>query len=425
MKTNLPHIDEELSIQYPGWGVLAAAFTGVMVSFAPIVPYTFSLFLDPLHAAFGWKREAMGGAFALAAITVALVSPLIGLLLDRLPPRRIILPGILVFAIGLAALSRLTSHIVQFYATFFIIGLVANATAQFAYTRTILTWFTTHRGMALALLLTGSGIGSILIPPLTEWMIQHHGWRSGFLLLGGIALLGFPLTAMLVRNRPEAAVVRSEHHADIGMTVPAALRTAAFWILAFITILSAFSENGLVTNLASILTQHGVLATTAALALSIRGGAGIIGRLGIGFAIDRVSPERIQSFVLALAAAGTLILAFAGSAWVALLGAAVLGVGLGSEADVGPYLLARYFGRRHFSVLYGLTWTAYAIGGATGPLWIGHMYDRAGAYIPRFIVYLAAVAFGAVILSFFLPSDRESIKSEQGMRANASVPLED
>ena len=424
MKTNSPPVDEESSIRYPGWGVLAAAFTGVMVSFAPIVPYTFSLFLDPLHAAFGWKREAMGGAFALAAITVALVSPLIGILLDRFPPRRTILPGILVFAVGLAALSRLTPNIVQFYATFFVIGLVANATAQFAYTRTILTWFTTRRGFALALLLTGSGVGSILIPPLTEWMIQHHGWRSGFLLLGGIATLGFPLTALLVRNRPEAAIFRTEHREDKGVTVAAALRTTAFWILAFITILSAFSENGLVTNLASILTQHGILAASAALALSVRGGAGIIGRLGVGFAIDRVSPERIQSLVLALATAGTLILAFAGSTWAALLGAAVLGVGLGSEADVGPYLLARYFGRRHFSVLYGLTWTAYAIGGATGPLWIGHLYDRAGAYLPRFIVYLAAVAFGAVILSFFLQSGRESLPSERELIANAGVPLE-
>ena len=425
MKTNSRLVDEESSIRYPGWGVLAAAFTGVMVSFAPIVPYTFSLFLDPLHAAFGWKREAMGGAFALAAITVAFVSPLIGILLDRFPPRRTILPGILVFAVGLAALSRLTSHIVQFYATFFVIGLVANATAQFAYTRTILTWFTTHRGKALALLLTGSGMGSILIPPLTEWMIQHHGWRSGFLLLGGIATLGFPLTALLVRNRPEATIVRSEHRADTGMTVAAALRTATFWILAFITIFSAFSENGLVTNISSILTQHGVLAATAVLALSVRGGAGIIGRLGVGFAIDHVSPERIQSIVLALAAAGALILAFAGTAWSALLGAAILGVGLGSEADVCPYLLARYFGRRHFSVLYGLSWTAYAIGGATGPLWIGHLYDRAGTYLSRFIIYLASVAFGAVILSFFLRSDQESITSERKMIANAGVPLED
>lgn len=404
--------------------MLAAAFTGVMVSFAPIVPYTFSLFLDPLHAAFGWKREAMGGAFALAAITVALVSPLIGILLDRFPPSRVILPGILVFAIALATLSRLTPNIIQFYATFFVIGLVANATAQFAYTRTVLTWFASRRGFALALLLSGSGIGSIVIPPLTEWMIEHHGWRSGFLLLSAIAILGFPLAAWLVRNRPEAAIVRSEHRANTGMTVAAALRTAAFWILAFITIFSAFSENGLVTNLASILTQHGVLVATAALALSVRGGAGIIGRLGIGFAIDRVSPERIQSFVLALAAAGTLILAFAGAGWSALLGAAVLGVGLGSEADVGPYLLARYFGRRHFSVLYGLTWTAYAIGGATGPLWIGHMYDRAGAYLPRFIVYLAMVAFAAVTLSCFLRSRHENMTSDQEVIANVGVRLE-
>ncbi len=425
MTTNPHPVDEESSIHYPGWDVLAAAFCGVMVSFAPIVPYTFSLFLDPLHAAFGWKREAMGGAFALAAITVALVSPLIGILLDRFPPRRIILPGILVFAVALATLSRLTSHIVQFYATFFVIGLVANATAQFAYTRTILTWFSTHRGTALALLLTGSGIGSILIPPLTEWMIQHHGWRSAFLLLGCIAILGLPLTALLVRNRPEAAIIRSAQRVDTGVTVAAALRTAAFWILAFITILSAFSENGLVTNLTSILTQHGVLVATAALALSVRGGAGIIGRLAIGFAIDRIAPERIQTFVLALAAAGTLILAFASAGRSALFGAAILGVGLGSEADVGPYLLARYFGRRHFSVLYGLTWTAYAIGGATGPLWIGYLYDGVGAYLSRFIVYLAAVAFGAVVLSFFLRSEDNGITSARGVTASGDVPFEE
>lgn len=424
MNTALPPSEVENSLRYPGWRVLVAAFTGVMVSFAPIVPYTFSLFLDPLHQAFGWKREAMGGAFALAAITVALVSPLIGLLIDRFPPRRTILPAIFIFAIALASLSRLTPNIFQFYLTFFIIGLVANATAQFAYTRTVLTWFSSHRGLALALLLSGSGVGSILFPPLTEWIIEHHGWRAAFLSLGAIALLGLPLTAWLVRNRPEAAIVRAEHHADKGMTVAAALRTVAFWILAIITVLSAFSENGLITNLASILTQHGVLAATAALALSFRGGASIIGRLGVGFALDRFSPERIQSIVLGLAAAGTLILAFSGSTWTALLGATILGVGLGSEADVTPYLLARYFGRRHFSALYGLTWTAYAVGGATGPLWIGHLYDSAGAYLPRFIVYLAVVALGAVILSFFLQSDTQTAATQQEIAPAATLPLE-
>jgi predicted MFS family arabinose efflux permease len=392
--------DNENSIRYPGWGVAAAAFVGVMTSFAPIVPYTFSLFLNPLHAEFGWQRQAMGGTFALAAITVALVSPLIGLLLDRFPPRRIILPSILIFALALASLSRMGPAIGRFYVTFFLLGLVANGTAQFAYARTILTWFRKHRGFALALILTGSGVGSILIPPATQWAIQHHGWRSGYLLLAGIALLGFPLTAVLVRNKPVVEVQKET--ATSGMSVRAVFSTAAFWLLCGITVLSAFSENGLVTNLAAILTEHGVTAQSAAVALSVRGGAGIIGRLCVGLLIDRFSAQRIQTLILLLAAMGTFVLSFAGSPTVAFIGAALLGVGLGSEADVLPYLLARYFGRKHFSVLYGLSWTAYAIGGATGPMFIGHLYDVSGAYHVRYIVYLAAVAFAAALVSLML-----------------------
>ena len=425
MNTHTPSADQENAIRYPGWGVLAAAFTGVMVSFAPIVPYTFSLFLDPLHEAFGWKREAMGGAFALAAITVALVSPVIGILLDRFTPRRIILPGIIIFAFGLAALSRLTPNIVQFYASFFVLGLVANATAQFAYTRTVLTWFTTHRGMALALLLTGSGVGSILFPPLTQWMIQHHGWRSAYLFLGCIALLGIPLTAVLVRNRPERPVLQADSTAESSATVAVALRASVFWIFAAITILSAFSENGLVTNLTAVLAQRGLLASSAALILSIRGGAGIVGRLCVGYALDRFSARRIQTLVLALTAIGTLILAFAGTGVTAAVGATALGVGLGSEADVLPYLLARYFGRKNFSALYGLTWTAYAIGGATGPLWMGHMYDSAGGiYKSDSVVFLAGIASVAAVLSLFLPRITKLSEPEMEITASSSVVVE-
>ncbi len=400
--------DDEATIAYAGWPVLAAAFFGVMVSFAPIVPYTFSLFLEPLHSAFGWQRQAIGGAFALAAITVALVSPAIGLLLDKLPPRRVILPSIVVFAAALASLARLGSDIRSFYITFFVLGLVANGTAQFAYTRTILTWFSKHRGLALALLLTGSGVGSIVIPPLTQWFIANHGWRSGYLFLGGLALLGLPLSALLVRNRSTLQPA-AEAASSSGVSISTALHSSPFWILATIIMLSAFSENGLVTNMAAMLHDHGITLNAAAFALSVRGGAGILGRLGTGYLIDRFPAQKIQTLILTLAAAGTLILAFAGSSAFALFGAALLGIGLGSEADIAPYLLARYFGRKHFSVLYGLTWTAYAIGGATGPLVIGHLYDKHGRYEPRFIVGLAAVAFSAAIISLLLREQQPDV----------------
>jgi predicted MFS family arabinose efflux permease len=415
--------DEESSIHFTGWQVAAAAFVGVMVSFAPIIPYTFSLFLNPLHAAFGWQREAISGTFAVAAITVAVVSPGIGVLLDRYPPRRIILPSIVIFALALASLSRLGPGIQRFYFTYFILGLVANGTAQFAYTRTILTWFRSRRGLALALILTGSGVGSILIPPLTQWVIDHHGWRDAYLMLGCIALLGLPLTALLVRNR---VVPQQEDESLLsGVTVAAALRTGPFWILASIIMLSAFGENGLVTNLAAMLSEHGVTVQAAALALSVRGGAGIIGRLFTGFLIDRFPAQRIQTGILLLSASGTLILAFSGTSAMALIGAALLGIGLGSEADVAPYLLAGYFGRKHFSVLYGLTWTAYAIGGATGPMVVGHFYDRAGSYQSRCIVGLACTTLLAAVISLFLRRRPNPDHAGHQTLATATISLEE
>ncbi len=412
---------EEATLSYPGWRILAAAFAGVMVSFAPIVPYTFSLFLDPLHKAFGWQRQAMGGAFALAAITVALVSPLIGLLLDKFPPRRIILPCIIVFAAAFACLSHLGPNIRGFYLSFFVLGLVANGTAQFAYTRTILTWFSKHRGLAIALLLTGSGVGSILIPPATQRIIAHDGWRSGYLFLGTIALLGLPLTALIVRNRPSPVETTGADPAS-GISVSGAMRSLPFWLLAAIIMLSAFSENGLVTNMAAVLHDRGITLQAAAWALSVRGGAGIVGRLGTGLLLDRFPAQRIQTMILLLSASGTLVLAFAGTSALALLGAAMLGAGLGSEADIAPYLLARYFGRKHFSVLYGLTWTAYAVGGATGPLAVGHLYDLHGHYEPRFILGLAGVALLAAIVSLFLREAPAFSEGHAEPAADASLP---
>ena len=392
----------ESSISYPGWGVCIAAFVGVMVSFAAIMPYTFSLFIEPLAKTFGWHREAISSAFGIAAITVAFFSPGIGTLLDRFPPRRIIIPSILVFAAAYASLSLLTPNITRFYLTYFVLGVVGNGTAQLAYTRAVLTWFRRHRGLALALVLTGSGTGSIVIPLVTQAVIRHYEWRTGYLALGGIALLGLPLTLLLVRNRP-APVAKVDHHFQSGVSMDFALRSVTFWILAFIIMLEAFGSNGLISHLAALLTERGVSASSAALALSIMGATGILGRLTTGLLLDRFFAPLIAALMLGISGLGILVLTTVSSAPLALTGTALVGYGLGSEADVVPYLIARYFGRKHFAALYGLTWTAYAVGGATGPIVVGYFYDRAGMYQPSVIVGLALTCVVGAALSFLLP----------------------
>ena len=156
----------------------------------------------------------------------------------------------------------------------------------------------------------------------------------------------------------------------------------------------------------------------------MRGGAGIVGRLCTGYLIDRVPAQRIQTLILLISATGTLILAYAGTSPLALVGAGLLGIGLGSEADVAPYLLARYFGRKHFSVLYGLTWTAYAIGGATGPLVVGHFYDKTSSYQPHMIAGLACVALAAAAVSLLLRSDPVSLQTTESF-APSAISLEE
>ncbi len=392
----------ESSIRYPGWGVCLAAFVGVMVSFAAIMPYTFSLFLEPLSKAFGWHREAISSAFGIAAMTVAVFSPGIGTLLDCFPPRRIILPSIIVFGLAYMSLSLLTPNITRFYLTYFVLGIVGNGTAQLAYTRAVLTWFQKRRGLALALVLTGSGTGSIVIPLVTQAVIQQYGWRSAYVALGCIAMLGLPLTALLVRNRP-VSFSQSDQTLSTGSSVGAALRGTVFWIMAVMIMLEAFGSNGLLSHLAAMLTERGVSGESAALALSVMGATGILGRLTTGLLLDRYFAPYVAMFMLGVASIGIFTLASASTATIALVGTAVLGYGLGSEADVVPYLVARYFGRKHFAALYGMTWTAYAVGGATGPVIVGRFYDRYGSYQPRIIIALALTCVVGAGLSLLLP----------------------
>ena len=414
-----PTIDGQISasegqLSYAGWRVAVAAFVGVMFSFAAMVPYTFSLFLVPLNSSFGWKREAISRAFAIAALTVAAVSPLIGTLLDRFPARRIILPCILVFAAAMASLSLLRGSIAEFYALYLVLGLVGNGTAQLAYSRTLLTWFVRRRGLALALVLTGSGTGSILLPLVAQHVMAAYGWRSAYLALGALALLGFPLTAALMRSRAQSPGAPAEASAGTGM---GALRSRAFWLIALPVLLSAFSINALIAHLAAVLTGRGVSPASAALALSVLGISGIVGRLVTGHLLDRLHAPFVSLGVLLLAGCGVAMLAFASTTSAGLCGAFLLGFGAGSEADVVPYLLAAYFGRRRFATLYGLSWTAYAIGGALGPVAMGHAFDRAGTYLSGSMLLFALPCVVAALLQLALPGYRGSLQSSAQMAA--------
>lgn len=392
----------EFDSGYYGWRVVLAACLGVMAGFGSLFVYTFTVFVKPLGAEFGWNREAVSSGFAIAAVTLGLCSPLLGRWIDRFGPRRIILPCMTVYCCGVASLSLLRSHLWQLYGTCFVLGLVGNGAAHLAYSRSISTWFQRRLGMALAFVMVGAGLGAMILPVVAQAIITRSGWRTAYLFLGCIAaVLGLPLTWLYVRERGftkrESALVKHP-----GMTWQEGLRAFPFWIVVAILCVSSISMNGAITQMSALLTDRGITARNAALCASMLGGSSLLGRVGVGWLLDRFFGARVAFAVNLTTAGGIFLLAHANSFAAGCLASALIGVGAGGEAAITPYLLTRYFGLRAFSTLYGVTWTFYAAAAAVGPVILGRAFDSTGSYVSLLVMLAAALALAGA-LNLFLP----------------------
>ena len=385
---------------YEGWRVAGAASVGVFVSFASLLVYTFGVLLKPLAEEFAWSRESVSAAFGIAAMTVAACSPPLGYLFDRVRPTRVIVPCLVIFGTAFASLSLLTPRLWHLYTIFFVLGVVGNGTAQMAYSRAVSSWFDKRRGTALAIVMSGGAVGAMVLPPAAESLIQSVGWRLACLVLGvGVLVVGVPIVARFIRERPTergtAAVLE-------GASVREGVTSRVFWILVIVLFAQSIAQNGALTHMAALLTDRGVPASGAALALSAMGAASLVGRLTTGWLLDRFFAPRVGFCLLSIAAIGTYLLAGAQSLSLGVIAAALIGFGMGAEADVTPYILSRYLGLRSFAMLYGFTWTAYAIAGAVGPILMGRVFDATGSYT-ALLTQLAIATFLIAALMLLMP----------------------
>lgn len=386
---------DENNLDYRGWRVVLAACMGVMAGFGSLFVYTFTVFVKPLAAQFGWSREAISLGFGIAAMSVGAFSPLIGRLIDRFGPRRIILRCMTVFGCGVASLSLLHSALWQFYATCALIGIVGNGAAHLAYARSISTWFERRLGMALAFVMVGAGLGAMILPVVAQAIVTQAGWRAAYASLGGLALLlGLPLSWRYIAERgPSKKQATPVVHS--GLTWQQGSRSYAFWIIVGVLFVSSISMNGAITHLSALLTDRGITPGEAAACASALGGISVLARIGVGWLLDRFFGGSVAFLVNLTTASGMFLLARARGFTGGILAAALIGVGAGGEAAITPYLLTRYFGLRAFSTLYGLTWTFYAVAGAIGPVILGRAFDATGSYASLLVLLAVALAIAA------------------------------
>ena len=392
----VPNLRPRLQANSAKAAILVTACCGVFFSFASVVVYTFGIFLKPLAGTFHWSRTQVSFAFTLAALTIAVCSPFIGHLLDRFAARRIVLPATIVYGAAFGSLAFLTPHLWHLYSVFVLLGAVGNATTQLAYARVVSAWFDRHRGQALAAVMAGSGLGSMAFPPIAQELISAYGWRMAYGALGLLILaVAVPLAGVFL-HEPEGASAQKTAFAE-KKTAGGNIRSPVFLGIATALLLFSFATNGLNAHWAALLTDGGATAAEAALILSVAGAATLSGKLGTGYLLDRFRANRVAAVLLAFCALG-FVLVVHGHIWPLAISSAILvGIGMGAESDVTPYLLTRYFGLEHFGALYGYTWCVYAVAGAMGPVVMGSVFDYTGSYRAVLVVSIAMVVAASLI----------------------------
>jgi len=417
----------ENSFSYPGWRVVVVCHLGVLVGFATVFIYSFSLMVKPLQEEFGWNRGQISQAFSLAAISVAICSPFMGKLFDRFEPRKIIAAFMAAFGLGLASLAWLTPHLSQFYLSAVLIGVAGSGTYQLGYARIVTNWFERRLGAALSIVVAGSGAGSFIVPPLVQHLIATYGWRHTYLLLSGLPLLiGAPLTLLFARSpsihatRKTGNVVALE---SSGATWRQAIVSRKFLLLALGVCCVSLSENGALAHLVPMLSDRGIKASDAALIVSILGASSLAGRLLLGWLLDYLEGSHIAMFSLLAVGIGIFLLAHSQSFQSAAPAALTAGLGAGCELDLIPYMLRRYFGLRAFSSLYGLVYSGFAVAGAIAPLLLGRIYDKTGSYTGILSIF-SGITILAGIGMLLLPAYGDAAQQASAQSDSISAPPE-
>src|SRR5882672_7216053 len=406
-----------------GWLIVAIAFVtmGVGVN----ARTAFSLLFPPILAEFGWDRGLTAGAFSFGFLVSAVLSPSLGRLMDRRGPRVVIELGVVLVAAGLmlAPLVRAPWHL---YATLGV--LVGGGSVCMSYTGQALylpNWFVRRRGLAMSIAFSGVGVGSIILLPWLQLVIERAGWRTACFTLGVVALVLLAPLNLLVRGRPaelglepdgdraaDATVAaRRSNVVDaawvaVDWTLARAMRTTRFWWIALGYLCGLYSWYAVQVHQTKYLVEIGFSASQAAWALGLVSLVAVPGQIALGHLSDRIGREWVWTvgslgFVLSYVAllllrdrpTPTLL-------YLMVVSQGLLGYGLVSVIGAIP---AEIFEGRHYGSIFGTLMLASIAGGAVGPWLTGVLYDRTGSYTLAFWISIGCSVVSAVAIWLAAP----------------------
>jgi MFS family permease len=399
-----------------GWRTLLACTLGIGFGLSPLPPFTAGLFATALENDFGWSRGQTLGSIAFITIALVLLGPIVGKIVDKHGARKMALGSTLGLGASLVALSQITEEIWTFYACWAVMSVVALGTLPITFARVITSWFTHGRGLALGIALASTGVTGALAQFFVAWAIDSHGWRAAYLLLATFPLLGaLPIQYFFLKDRAPAPSGDQVINAETGNTLSEAARSPKFWSLSIAALALGSATGGLIPNMVPMLEEGGLSTSLALQAMSALAISIVVGRLVTGFLLDRFWAPAVSALLIAPALFGLAAISLIPmNAALALSAAITIGLIAGAEFDLVAYMTSRYFGRKHFSQIYGVQFAIFGLGSGLCPALYGSIRDYSGtfAYLAPLSLSLCFIALVALLTLGRYPTAEQALPTE-------------
>jgi len=380
---------------------------------------TFGIFLKPLISEFGWTRATTSGAFSLVYLLFGLLSIVAGRFTDKPGPKIVLVICGLFIGAGYLLMSQVNS-VWQLYVFYGLLMGSGLGGADAPILTTVARWFVKRRGMLTGIAKAGAGVGIFIIPPLANWLIFNYGWRSAYLIIGALSLVGLVSAGLLLKRDPGqigqlpyGAVKPEEAESDVEgyqYSLREIMSTRQFWTLASVWVLLLFCVQAVVAHIAPHVTDLGISATVAASVVSTWGAASILGRIGLGSISDRLGSKSAFLIALFFLTSSLVLLQFVDEAWMFYVFAVLYGTGHGAVFTVISPLLAELFGLRSLGATFGVVLFMGTISGASSPVLAGRIYDVTGSYRLAFLICLAFSIMAIILTLTLKPTNREHLQ---------------
>jgi MFS family permease len=383
--------------------VLAACFALNM--FGRGLGDTYAVFLLPLERQFGWSRSELTSVYSIYLLVNGFTAPLVGMVFDRIGPRWVYGAGISCLGAAFFLAGGLTS-LWQFYIFIgALVGVGVSLNGMVPSSVLLSRWYREKLSTAIGIAFSAVGVGTIVLVPLAQYLVASFDWRFAYRVLGAALLILAPAVMLLLPWRTFAAgdprrthEARGKHGGE-GWTPREALRSPVFWGLAQVFFCTAAAMFSVLVQLVAFFIDAGFSPLAAASAYGTLGLLSAMSVMGSGFLSDRFGYRQTITASFFGTAGGMLILVLLSASptfTLLVVFVAVFGLCMGVRGPIVSSVGARYFSGPHVATIYGVIYSANAIGAAIGSYMGGVLHDLTGGYRVGLAMALAFIAIAAL-----------------------------